>query len=475
MQSHFGIFLIFLHVAVAYAQLLTTLAPYQAIRCSNTTDLNCYTTFPYPYGVYARAGPALIYGTTDYVDLCTDFHYPTNTTCELFFCDGNPFEIYNSTINSIKSQGVYYISFLHFCYYCNYTQRASFYQKLNAGKCPYYWKPPVKWYCQDQSPTLVSIYAFENYYQLVYNTIRSMSDDVPAMLNTTLTRTLNGQDNGTIETAISSSYYCYCNDMNRYGMQCNDITRIWIPIAYNVVPIISVLVCIGVLFLPILLVCWPRSEQAWRDTMGKSRNGRNLIKFVSEFFTKLPFHVIFFMVLGDIFLMIERCAALSPANSALRTMNGNFRVLGWFAIFASYTVLLIIWANIYERTSKMIATATVALKFKIMLAIFYIIDFTICLAGLISMNYLKSISNRYETLTIYRYDLNIIRATMDVLSFSITLLLSFGFLIYGLAMYRMLSQVSKDTSLWKLKFTRFMLMTVPVMWLTSVWLLLYVI
>ncbi len=45
-------------------------------------------------------------------------------------------------------------------------------------------------------------------------------------------------------------------------------------------------------------------------------------------------------------------------------MNGNFRVLAWFSVYASYFVLLVVWANIYERSSNMRSSGTVALKYK---------------------------------------------------------------------------------------------------------------
>lgn len=87
-----------------------------------------------------------------------------------------------------------------------------------------------------------------------------------------------------------------------------------------------------------------------------------------------------------------------------------------------------------------------------MLGIFYLLDFLICLGGVIAMNYIQFNPARYGSQ--HRYYLNISRATMNVLAFGITFLLSFGFLIYGLAMYRMLSKVDKEASPWKLKFTQ---------------------
>lgn len=64
---------------------------------------------------------------------------------------------------------------------------------------------------------------------------------------------------------------------------------------------------------------------------------------------------------------------------------------------------------------------------------------------------------------------------MDVFAFGFTFLLSFGFLIYGSMMYRILRSVDQKTSIWKIKFTQFMLISVPFMWYTCIWLLLYII
>lgn len=297
---------------------------------------------------------------------CSDFQFP-NATCIDYFCDGNPQKVYNSTIRNKlnqRSYGKYHIAFLHHCYYCNHGQRGEFFEKLNAGKCEYYWRPPADWYCNDNSPALVSTFAFENYNKLNYNDDRSISNNIPAMLNTTRNRVRNKHENGTIERAISNSYYCYCKSTNRYGMVCDDYTNYWIPIRYNALPFISLFIRILVLIAIFVLIFEPRAEQSWRDTMGKHRSWSSFLNFLREFFEKLSYHVIFFMVLGIICLMIEELAPLSSPTSALRRMNGNFRIIGWFIIFASYTVLLIIWANIYERSSTMLVRATVAIKFK---------------------------------------------------------------------------------------------------------------
>jgi hypothetical protein len=125
------------------------------------------------------------------------------------------------------------------------------------------------------------------------------------------------------------------------------------------------------------------------------------------------------------------------------------------------------------------SSGTVALKYKyvfgsvltsdrIIVGIFYVIDLAICVAGMIVINIIQFTVDG-------RYYLNIARAVMDCLAFSLTFLISFGFLIYGCAMYRILRKVDKELKLWKVRFTQFMLLTVPAMWLTCAWLLLYVI
>jgi hypothetical protein len=87
-----------------------------------------------------------------------------------------------------------------------------------------------------------------------------------------------------------------------------------------------------------------------------------------------------------------------------------------------------------------------------MLGIFYALNFIICLGGIIAMNYIQFNPDKFSGRS--RYYLNIVRALMDCLAFSLTFILSLGFLIYGIAMYRMLHKVDSDKSIFKIRFTQ---------------------
>ncbi|KAL0480660.1 TOM1 [Acrasis kona] len=278
-----------------------------------------------------------------------------------------------------------------------------------------------------------------------------------------------GNFNDLNETSTATvAYYCYCSESQRYGTLCNAFTNYWIPIRYNFVPFAAIAVRFALFIALMYFVCLPRIDQLYKETIGRSFESHYLKLFISGFFTKLSFHVILFMVLGIFLIMLDNIALFVPADNTLRRLNGSFSVVGWFMVFTAYFCLLIIWANIYEKTNNLQTRVDVAPKLKVILGVYYVVNTAIWVGG-------------FTALCVYqltpgsdRNYVNGVRGSMNLIAFVITFLLSFGFLIYGIRMYKILSSIDRHIAIYKIRFTQFMFMTIPALWLTCVWLCLYV-
>jgi hypothetical protein len=217
----------------------------------------------------------------------------------------------------MPSPASYHMRLLHYCYYCNHPTRTQFLQQMNGGTCPYYWKPAVKNQCGGD-PVFVSPYAFENYNRAVGLGQQSISNNVPAILDATLARKTKGQEDGSVESSSSNSYYCYCKSSNRYGIACDAYTSFWIPARYNGLPFVAMAFRVALFLVIMGLLFEPRMENEWRETMGDGKSCRGFWRFIRSFFDKLAYHVIFFMNLGLLFLCIENLGTIVDPESFLR-------------------------------------------------------------------------------------------------------------------------------------------------------------
>lgn len=77
---------------------------------------------------------------------------------------------------------------------------------------------------------------------------------------------------------------------------------------------------------------------------------------------------------------------------------------------------------------------------------FYAINFTL-LVGFVIALFVLQFKGPADAL---KY----VRAAADASAFTLTFILSIGFLVYGIAMYRVLRKANAESSIWKVRFTQ---------------------
>ncbi len=214
------------------------------------------------------------------------------------------------------------MAFTHYCYYCDYTGRSQFYGLLqNTKSCAAFWEPPINDNkCGVDNIIMDTSIVFTNYNrQKPGRSPKDISENALEQIRTTKFRFNAGDKQNLIEAKVSNSYWCYCKSSKRFGIYCDSYTDVWIPFRYNGLPFITMTIRVILFIVIFAIVLEPKIENEWRETMGRQSSGRNFLLFLASFFTKLPYHVIFFMKLGIVLLFIENISPLTAGDSNLRT------------------------------------------------------------------------------------------------------------------------------------------------------------
>jgi hypothetical protein len=179
------------------------------------------------------------------------------------------------------------------------------------------------------------------------------------MINITYLRNTMNPVTGPIP---DTSYICYCSSMNRFGVVCDTYTAFWTPLRYNAVPFIAFGLRVLLLVTIFYLVFLPRFGNLCRSDTPVSC--RTFFIALIKMTRKLSFHVIFFMSVSLVLLSVEDFTTVAPPFTTFTNMTNNFRIAAWFCSFISYGTLLVIWANIYQRSTSQKMNHKVALRLK---------------------------------------------------------------------------------------------------------------
>ncbi|KAL0480232.1 CHS1 [Acrasis kona] len=386
-----------------------------------------------------------MYAVSEQVDLCNNFVWSGNFTCENFFCT-DPYQILQDNPEITYN---FYLTFSHYCKYCNYVTRPIFQTLLDSGSCPYHFMsqhttPKQCWDGDAVAPTFIHrSHFFDNL---------DHGNATLLMLNNTFHAKLSPND-----------YYCHCPSVNLFGMECNSITRFWIPFRYTVVPFIMFALRILMLVLVLLAVLVPR---LYDIMVTKVAQQTSVLKNGFKIFRKLSFYVIFFMCASLVFSCVDDFNTISLPKSLFYFMSNNFKLMGWFCAFMSYGTLLVIWANVYQRTSAHSARNKVTRRLKILLVFIYAVQISVCLGCVITLFVLQARGTMENVSTVWY--------VIDLFGFTSTFLLSICFTIYSVRMYQVLLKVNTQASLKKVRFAHFMIVTVPLLWLVGLWMVLFI-
>jgi hypothetical protein len=135
-----------------------------------------------------------------------------------------------------------------------------------------------------------------------------------------------------------------------------------------------------------------------------------------------------------------------------------FSVISFITLGLALGHLLVFWSHIYESSKMLVTDDHLSLKSKLILASFYgtlILMFILGIIGIIVYNILETVNSSTSFLFLVYYDMFLYLVVITfILCFSV------GFFLYGIRMYILLRKLSSDTSLFKMKMTRFLLLVV---------------
>jgi hypothetical protein len=445
-------------------------------RCKNST---CYDAIPLVYSSnsyqqdYLYIYLAYYYNPT--VNMCDlDFTF-YNTSCSQFFCSSRA-SVYSllakyTNDTSLISNVMTPLFWMHnVCYYCNYTGRTQFFSLLANNSCPYFWQHDPN-YCQEyenqeyENVLSYGTYATRAYKYLNYrmsldpmlNLDISKTDD---LLNLTVIRNQN-MDHLAERARGEYPYMCYCPSYNRYGPQCDVYARILYPYYTELISYCELVIEIPIIITYILVVTIPKHVSTFKK-IEKVQN-----KWYKSLFTTLFTRLE--IVSTNISLASMICVAISNLFYS-STVWVIFNSLSFALIGLGVGILLIHWAHIHESAQELSLDARLSLRNRILL--WSLIAFVICVI------IVAAIGLNVNVIPGIPY--NVYVAINNHLSFALLMTLvvfmggyGIGFMVYGIAMYRVLTKVNTKLTLFKLKITRMMLLMDATFLHFMVWIVIY--
>ncbi|KAL0485956.1 7 TM domain-containing transmembrane protein [Acrasis kona] len=343
--------------------------------------------------------------------------------------------------------------------YCNHDAYSLFQSKLSSGSCPYH-------YMNQNTSNAVDARRCNEYgtvtptfFRLPQSNLHTFNSDF------NITRILL---NSTFNSQITDHvyYYCYCPSTLRFGIFCDEYTNVWVPARYNLIPFLFFGLRILLLFVIVITVFIPRFYDVVFTKMPLDANALSYVKQLFKIFRKLSFHCIFFMCFSIVTTCVDDFNSVLVPQTTFYYMTNNFKIIGWFTANLSYGTLLVIWANVYQRTSSQSSKSKVTTSLKILLLLIYLTQILVGIGSVTALFVLQGIGQHEHLPTVWYI--------VDIFGFASTFILSIFFSIYGIRMYRFLKKANTKTSLKRVRFAHFMIITVPVLWHTGLWMIIYV-
>jgi hypothetical protein len=443
-------------------------------RCNNN-ETNCFIdadalrpnwisdTYPYQSSVVEYV--TFLY--TNRATMCTNQKLYINTTCSEYFCGDHNYTFFQNIYNGYSDFEAiaYHNAFITHCYYCNTTDRQTFQQLLANNSCPYFWRhnPNMcREYATDTVENLTQMDWDMNQFVPYYLYRRSVDPTTPILdltnfrdvLNLTVIRNIHNDYLGEIQRG-EFGYLCYCPSFNRFGGQCDIYTRILVPFSRELLPglMCPFMFIFGFFFTFMVLIPiirkHVRSCKAFNYHLGQllqlTMNNMNLWAAI---YTNLSIFCASFEKLMENF----------DAYPAGNTIDNIFSVLSFVFLALALAHLLALWSHIFDKSKNMMSSDTsLSIKNFIMLGVFYVVFLIILVIAIVGyIVYGALVASGVppdQTGLLFDY----FNIAMFLIAIVFMLVFAIGFLIYGIRMYIVLKSIIADTSLFGLKFTRFMI------------------
>jgi len=338
--------------------------------------------------------------------------------CEQYFCEAKISVLPNDTQQVIDD----HFSIMNYCQYCKRSDFQSFHARVKSKSCG-----------GSGGSSDAQAFVFPQYDKCS----SSKHDGYPVMFRPMFQR----------KESRDRPYLCHCPYLTgngaKFAAQCDLFSFVMIPLYHDVYPIfmllcISCLLIISVVFylIPFLVV---RIKSLFRS-------GGDWKREIGEFFDTYVL-ITLFIEAHFVLQIVEYVFSLPVTRLGITRQEfgaGFFQSLGFILFLYAMFTLVVLWVNVLYKAKSKDNNAGLILPLKIVLLAIYLLLGSLSVVPFVSLSKkLKMNGNK------------LINNIFFPLSIVMSVLLGFGFAVYGIRLYLKIRETTK-LSMFQLKFNRFM-------------------
>jgi hypothetical protein len=404
----------------------------------------------------------------------------TNFTCIDYFCSGSSPNLISLVLDSRAVLDLYidnpkyirkpvqnapslkdwiqpHFDMVNYCYYCNHSSRDQFHSLISNYSCPYFWHHSSA-YGNDgknkqENPTLLSSmhaeYIVRKQSQLAN---RDPMSNLTDFLYLTSLRTRD-HDEISEENLREYPYFVYCSSWNMFAVYC-DAFQWFVNPLYSAWIIIDVIVRLIILVIIFVVLTVPRIAHFARITSTR-------LLFVREVIFDLKNQCIFWTSIAIFAIIIEDIREYDVRQAWFMSTGGVWRIITVSSSLLGFGVLLILWSHIFHSSNSMDGGEKLN-KWNRGLMIFLYGSVFIGFSLPVLLIIILSVVQPFLKFEMISY--------MFIFVIAFVLILEIGFFFYGLRMFHLLKRSSENVKFYKVKFTKFMMVMLVLLFHYLFWL-----